>query len=72
MVRVYPERRKFTIGKLPEEQRLTCSGSWGQIYQSLQSFKFAFLPHGSKNHCKDCYVRPMPSDHGAGRNAANA
>jgi hypothetical protein len=23
MVRVYPERRKFTIAKLPEEQRLT-------------------------------------------------
>jgi hypothetical protein len=41
----------------------------GQRYQSLQAFKFAFLPHGSKNHCKDCYVRPMPSDHGAGRNA---
>ena len=52
----------------PEEQRLTCSRSWGQTYPSLQAFKFAFLPQ-SKNHCKDCYVRPMPSDHGAGRNA---
>lgn len=47
MVRVYPERRKFTIGKLPEEQRLTCSRSWGRHtnhYKHSNSLSFLMDP----------------------------
>jgi hypothetical protein len=43
MVRVYPEHRKFTIGKLPEEQRLTCSGSWGRYTNHYNHSNSVFL-----------------------------
>ena len=46
MVRVYPEGRKFTIGKLPEEQRLTAAdhGADIPITTSIQiRFPFSWI-----------------------------
>ena len=48
MVRVYPEGRKFTRGKLPRGATVNMQQIMGADIPILQAFKFAFLPHGSK------------------------